>query len=185
MCDTLKAFIRHASTITKVGVSGSVRACGDIGEVIDEVVRSYQVVMRDSTQIQVFYDETGEKAGGAPHPCRVHRRKKFPIPHKKLNTRGIGKQFFMLQAISNNSPMSQKHNRTVNTPSINDSPEPLRGRSGLCYIFSRCWMPSRQSRFMACSNSLMLMIFTVIVFSNFSIRFPRAAFRWESSETLT
>ena len=107
MRHTLKAFIRHASMTTKIGAPCSVRAGGDIGEVTDEVVitlrngRSYRVVMRDSTQIQVFDNETGDKQVARHVLAEFIDENKLPIPHKKLNTRGIGKQFFMLQGLSN------------------------------------------------------------------------------------
>lgn len=104
MRHTLKAFIRHASTITKVGMPSSARARGDIGEVTDEVVitlrsgRSYRIVMRDSTQVQVFDNETGDKQVARRVLAEFIDENKLPIPHEKLNTRGIGKQFFMLQS---------------------------------------------------------------------------------------
>lgn len=104
MRHTLKAFIRHASTITQTGMPRSLRTVGDIGEVTDEVIitlrngRSFRVIMRDSTQIQVFDNETGEKQVARHILAEFIDENKLPIPHEKLNTRGIGKQFFRLQS---------------------------------------------------------------------------------------
>lgn len=104
MRHTLKAFIRYASLLTEFGMASSARAGGDIGEVIDEDFitlkngRSYRVVMRDSTQIQVFDTETGDKKAARNILAEFINENGLPIQHDKLNTRGIGKQFFLLRS---------------------------------------------------------------------------------------
>jgi len=72
----------------------------DIGEIIDEATiklkdgTSYRVVRRDSTQIQVFNSETGDKEIARHVLAKFIDENKLKIPHEDLNTRSIGKQFF-------------------------------------------------------------------------------------------
>ena len=72
----------------------------DIGEITDilEITTkdgsSYRIVRRDSTQIQVFNSETGEKEIARRIMARYIDENDLEIPHAKLNTRSIGKQLF-------------------------------------------------------------------------------------------
>lgn len=100
MRHTLKAFIKHASVVTKASTAKSIRIGENIGEVIEEqeiTLQSgdkYLVVKRDSTQIQVFNLLTGEKQVARHILSQYIDEHDMQIPYASLNTRGIGKQFF-------------------------------------------------------------------------------------------
>lgn len=100
MRHTLKAFIRHTAIVTQSNVTRTMRTGEDIGEITDEAAislccgSSYRVVRRDSTQIQVFDGESGEKQVARRILAQFIDENKLPIPHTRLNTRSIGKQFF-------------------------------------------------------------------------------------------
>lgn len=100
MRHTLKAFIRHASSVTAQTERKKMRTGEDIGEIIDDAIiatkdgQKYRVIRRDSTQIQVFNEETGEKEIARRILAQYIDENTLGIPHEKLNTRGIGKQFF-------------------------------------------------------------------------------------------
>jgi hypothetical protein len=97
MRHTLKAFIRHASTVVQPKMPPRV---GDIGEIIQEATitfndgMSYRVVRRDSSQIQVFNLETGDKEIAKYILVKFIDENKLQIPHSNLNTQSIGKKFF-------------------------------------------------------------------------------------------
>lgn len=105
MRHTLKAFIRHSSAVVQSNGITSMRT-GDIGEVIEEIIiklqdgQSYQVVRRDSSQIQVFNSKTGDKEVARRVLARfidencLKNKNGIKIPHQSLNTRQIGQQFF-------------------------------------------------------------------------------------------
>jgi hypothetical protein len=100
MRHTIKAFIRHASVVTQPNLMRGMRTGEDIGEITDETTismkdgRTYRVVRRDSTQIQVFNEETGDKEIARRILAEFIDENLLKIPHRQLNTRGIGKQFF-------------------------------------------------------------------------------------------
>lgn len=100
MRHTIKAFIRHASVVTQPNLMRAMRTGEDIGEITDETTismndgRNYRVVRRDSSQIQVFNEETGDKEIARRVLAEYIDEKQLKIPHRQLNTRGIGKQFF-------------------------------------------------------------------------------------------
>lgn len=100
MRHTLKAFIRHSSTIVQPKGVRTMRTGEDIGEIIEEATinlkdgTSYRVVRRDSTQIQVFNSETGDKEIARRVLSKFIDENNLKIPHSELNTRSIGKQFF-------------------------------------------------------------------------------------------
>lgn len=100
MRHTLKAFIRHSSAIVQSKGVRTMRTGEDIGEIIEEATinlkdgTSYRVVRRDSTQIQVFNSETGDKEVARRVLAKFIDENKLKIPHSELNTRSIGKQFF-------------------------------------------------------------------------------------------
>lgn len=99
MRHTLKAFIRHAASIT-AEPARTMRTGEDIGEVKEEfdiVLRDgtmYRVVMRESGQVQVFDRVTGDKLVARRILARYIDENALPVPHQRLATRGIGKQFF-------------------------------------------------------------------------------------------
>lgn len=100
MRHTIKAFIRHAAVVTQPNLMRVMRTGEDIGEITDEATvemrdgRTYRVVRRDSTQIQVFNEETGDKEIARRILSEFIDENRLKIPHRQLNTRGIGKQFF-------------------------------------------------------------------------------------------
>ena len=100
MRHTLKAFVRHSSLVVQSKGLKTMRRGEDIGEIIEEANiklkggSSYQVVLRDSTQIQVFNLETGDKEVARYILSKFIDENKLQIPHRELNTRSIGKQFF-------------------------------------------------------------------------------------------
>lgn len=100
MRHTLKAFILHASSITNTTSKRTMRAGEDIGEIIDEASIStkdgntYRVIRRDSTQIQVFSHDTGDKDIARHILAKYIDENNLEIDHKRHNTRGIGKKFF-------------------------------------------------------------------------------------------
>lgn len=102
MRHTLKAFIKYVSSITQPLGSHRTRMMGDIGEVMDELEitlkdgTSYRVVLRDSSQVQVFDSVTGEKQEAKRVLVQYIDENALAIPHHQLNTRGIGRQFFTL-----------------------------------------------------------------------------------------
>ncbi len=102
MRHTLKAFIRHAAAYAKPAKEGSNRG-EDIGAVTEELTiglkngSTYRVVMRDSSQIQVFDDSTGDKQVARRILGQYIDENRLPIDHMALNTRGIGKQLFKLK----------------------------------------------------------------------------------------
>ncbi|MEK7484991.1 MAG: PD-(D/E)XK nuclease family protein [Planctomycetota bacterium] len=96
---TLKAFIRHSSLITQP-LNKQMRTGEDIGEVIDEISiktsdgKSYQIIRRDSNQIQVFNEETGDKEIAKTIMKQYISERNLDIQHKGLNTRELGRLFF-------------------------------------------------------------------------------------------
>ncbi|MEZ5497242.1 MAG: hypothetical protein R3F25_10540 [Gammaproteobacteria bacterium] len=78
MRHTLKAFVNHSSSITESNGKRTMRTGEDIGEIIDEVVikindgKEYRVIRRDSTQIQVFNNETGDKEVAPLYTCPIY-----------------------------------------------------------------------------------------------------------------
>ena len=109
MRHTLKAFIRHSFITTNLTVSRATRSAGDIGEIIDEAEItlkngvSYKVVRRDSSQIQVFNVESGDKEIARRILADFSDQNGLGIDHQKLNTRSIGKQFFEWLHAQNNA----------------------------------------------------------------------------------
>ena len=100
MRHTLKAFIKHSSAVTQAKTAKTMRTGEDIGEIIEEEEISlqngekYLVVRRDSTQIQVYNFETGEKQVARQVLSKFIDEHGINIPHEQLNTRSIGRKFF-------------------------------------------------------------------------------------------
>lgn len=99
MRHTLKAFIRHSSLTTEPSAHKRMRTGEDIGEILEEAEiktksGKYRVVRRDSTQIQVFNIETGDKEVARHILAEYIDENKISIQHEKYNTRTIGKKFF-------------------------------------------------------------------------------------------
>jgi hypothetical protein len=99
MRHTLKAFIRHSSLTTEPSTQRTMRTGEDIGEILEETEikttnGEYRVIKRDSTQIQVFNIETGDKEIARHILAEYIDENNMDIPHKKYNTRTIGKKFF-------------------------------------------------------------------------------------------
>ncbi len=99
MRHTLKAFIRHSSLTTEASISKTMRTGEDIGEIIEEAIietsnGKYRVVRRDSTQIQVFNLESGDKEIARHILAQYIDENNIDIKHKQYNTRAIGKKFF-------------------------------------------------------------------------------------------
>ena len=99
MRHTLKAFIRHSSLTTEPTSTKFMRTGEDIGEIVEEATietssGQYRVIKRDSTQIQVFDIETGDKEIARHILAQYIDENDIDINHKKYNTRTIGKKFF-------------------------------------------------------------------------------------------
>lgn len=99
MRHTLKAFIRHSSLTTEPSIQKTMRTGEDIGEILEETEITtkngeYRVVRRDSTQIQVFNIETGDKEVARHILAEYIDENNIGIQHEKYNTRTIGKKFF-------------------------------------------------------------------------------------------
>lgn len=99
MRHTLKAFIRHSSLITEPSTQKGMRTGEDIGEILEEAEiktksGEYRVVRRDSTQIQVFNIETGDKEVARHILAEFIDENNIDIQHDKYNTRTIGNKFF-------------------------------------------------------------------------------------------
>lgn len=99
MRHTLKAFIRHSSLTTETPSTKTMRTGEDIGEIVEETTietssGQYRVIKRDSTQIQVFNLETGDKEVARHILAQYIDENHIKIKHKKYNTRTIGKKFF-------------------------------------------------------------------------------------------
>nr|MBF0223551.1 PD-(D/E)XK nuclease family protein [Desulfobulbaceae bacterium] len=99
MRHTLKAFIRHSSLTTEPSTQKPMRTSEDIGEILEETEiktksGEYRVVKRDSTQIQVFNIETGDKEVARHILAEYIDENNIGIQHEKYNTRIIGKKFF-------------------------------------------------------------------------------------------
>jgi hypothetical protein len=100
MRHTLKAFIKHSSTIT--GLTKSMRAGEDIGEVTEETIielkdgERYRVVRRDSTQVQVFNLASNEKEIAKKIMSKFITENDIDIDTNAAtnSTRTIGKRFF-------------------------------------------------------------------------------------------
>ena len=100
MRHTLKAFIRHSSLTTEPSSVKTMRTGEDIGEIVEEAIietgsGQYRVIRRDSTQIQVFDLETGDKEIARHVLAQYIDENNIDINHKKYNTRTIGKKFFV------------------------------------------------------------------------------------------
>lgn len=99
MRHTLKAFIRHSSLTTEPSSTKTMRTGEDIGEIIEEAIIEtssgrYRVIRRDSTQIQVFDLETGDKEIARHVLAQYIDENNIDINHKQYNTRTIGKKYF-------------------------------------------------------------------------------------------
>ena len=100
MRHTLKAFIKHSSAVTRPKTAKTMRTGEDIGEIIEEEEitlqngEQYLVTRRDSTQVQVYNLQTGEKQVARQILSKFIDEHSINIPHKQLNTRTIGRKFF-------------------------------------------------------------------------------------------
>ena len=99
MKHTLKAFVRHVSSVTSVYKGRTnMRTGEDIGDIVEEVDiqtkdgKRHRIIRRDSTQIQVFNVETGEKEVARHVMADYIDEEGMDIPHARLNTRMIGKK---------------------------------------------------------------------------------------------
>ena len=99
MRHTLKAFVQHVNSVTLInGGERKMRTGQDIGDIVDDVRITtmdgieYQVIRRDSSQIQVFNFETGEKENARGIMSQYIDENKMNVEHKRLNTRMIGKK---------------------------------------------------------------------------------------------
>jgi hypothetical protein len=99
MRHTLKAFIRHSAFTTEPSTNKTMRTGEDIGEIIDEVIIStksgeYRIIRRDSTQIQVYNNESGDKEVAKSILAEFISENNLDINPNSHNTRGVGKKFF-------------------------------------------------------------------------------------------
>lgn len=105
---TLKAFVMHCVSAADAMQKKAMRVGEDIGEITDEVeikTRSgrFRVVRRDSTQIQAFNLDEGEKAVARHVIAQYIDENKMGIAHGKYNTRMLGKKFFeQLESLARN-----------------------------------------------------------------------------------
>ena len=100
MRHTLKAFIKHITAVVAPPGNRARRVGEDLGEIIAEASielhdgKSYRVVRRDSSQIQVYNSDTGDKVVARHILQKFIDENNLQIPYNSLNTRGIGQQFF-------------------------------------------------------------------------------------------
>lgn len=111
MRHTLKAFIRHSSITTEPSAQKTMRTGEDIGEILEEAEITtksgdYRVVRRDSTQIQVFNVETGDKEVARHILAEYIDENNIDIQHEKYTTRTIGKKFFDWRSRGNEAKSS-------------------------------------------------------------------------------
>jgi hypothetical protein len=99
MRHTLKAFIKHSSFVTQSNSHGKrISPNEDIGDVIEQIEitmkngNQYSIIRRDSTQIQVFNIESGEKEIARRIMASYIDENHIGINHSGLNTRTIGKK---------------------------------------------------------------------------------------------
>jgi hypothetical protein len=98
MRHTLKAFIRHCLITTEPSLQRVMRSGEDLGEIIDETIIElndvqYRVIRRDSSQIQVYNYETGDKEIAKHIISEFIKANNINI-ELVGNTRTIGKKFF-------------------------------------------------------------------------------------------
>ena len=107
MRHTLKAFIKHVSTVVETAGQKHSRTGKDLGEIVQEAKialkdgKYYRVIRRDSTQIQVFNDDTGDKEIARYILGKFIDENKIGIDHSRLNTRSIGREFFNWRSQNN------------------------------------------------------------------------------------
>lgn len=99
MRHTLKAFIRHALNIMEPTNRSGVRRGEDIGTIVEEAViqtkhGSFQLLRRDSTQIQVFNLDSGDKEVARYVLSDFIDENSLGIAYAQLNTRQIGQKVF-------------------------------------------------------------------------------------------
>ncbi len=102
MRHTIKAFVRHSILTTEPNTRKTMRTLEDLGEVVDETIiqtitGKYRVVRRDSSQIQVFNEDSGDKEVARRILGQYIDENNLPIDYPSLNTRMIGKKFFDFQ----------------------------------------------------------------------------------------
>lgn len=96
---TLKAFAMHCVSTAYTNKQKVMRTGEDIGEIVDEAEIETQsgrfnVVKRDSSQIQVYNLETGDKEIARHVLAEFIDENGLKIHHEKYNTRTIGRKFF-------------------------------------------------------------------------------------------
>lgn len=106
MKHTLKAFVRHVSSITTTdSESTRMRRGEDIGDIVDEVEIQtkdgvkHRVIRRDSDQIQVFDIDSGDKEVARRIMAQYIDENGMGIPHSRLNTRMIGRNLFKMLSV--------------------------------------------------------------------------------------
>lgn len=99
MRHTLKAFVKYVDSVTSVrNGERKMRTGQDIGDIVDDIIIStkdeieYRIIRRDSTQIQVYNVETGEKETARYIMAQYIDEKGLDIEHERYNTRTIGKK---------------------------------------------------------------------------------------------
>lgn len=104
MRHTLKAFIKHSSIVTNAKDGKQNRSKMRVGQDLGEITEraeiklndetTYEVLRRDSTQIQVFKIDTGEKEPAKTILARFIDENNLQIPYAQLTTRQTGSRFF-------------------------------------------------------------------------------------------
>ena len=101
MRHTLKAFIKHCSFLSEPKKTKSLRRGEDIGKITDEIEittksGSNKVIRRDSSQVQVYNSETGDKEVARPVLIEYIRENHADIATTTppQQTRIIGSKFF-------------------------------------------------------------------------------------------
>jgi len=98
MRHTLKAFIRFVDSTIATSDEKKMRTGQDIGDVIEEVIiktknnKEHKIILRDSSQIQVFNLETYEKEVARHVMAEYIDENNIEINHSVLNTRMIGRK---------------------------------------------------------------------------------------------
>ena len=96
---TLKAFAVHCDAISDPQKRRIMNAGADLGEIVDETEiqlksGSYRVVRRDSSQIQVFNLESGDKEVARYILAQYIAENGIALNPSEYNTRTLGRKFF-------------------------------------------------------------------------------------------
>ncbi len=104
---TIKAFISHVKSRLLKEISTQRYHGEDIGQIVEEVIcktndgSEYRIVLRDSTQIQIFRDN--EKMVAKEILRKIIRERSLDVPTENINTRVMGRKVLLALKNINNA----------------------------------------------------------------------------------